>query len=144
MPSTFEAKFASFAAASLAEQFGDRDDAGALTTASYHSPAVSPDAAAYSLASPIWSSVRFEDVIDPVDGGLVRRETRTCHVLRSAVDAAGIEGFEMGAWIEDPDGDEDSAWELSEAATVWGEAFVTFGLVRMPLVRRGEQRRAAV
>jgi hypothetical protein len=128
------------AAPSLMQQFGDRDGNGVLQSAKYHPPYAQPGSPAIELSGAIWSDVRFEDLPDIESGGIMRREARTCRVMRSELDARGIDGFEFNAWVEDPSGDPDAGWTLEESTTVWGEVFVTLGLVRIPLVRKGEQR----
>ena len=139
MPSTFESTFAEYAAPALVEMFAARDSNGDLLIANYYQPGLNAGAPPLQLADPIWSSIRFEDVPD-ISGGYVRRETRTCQVLRSVVDAAGVPGFEANALIDDPSGEPDAAWVVDEATTTWGEVFVVFGLVRIPLVRKNECR----
>jgi hypothetical protein len=146
MPSDFDALFADFAAPSIVEQFADRDDAGELAKARYHSPRFSIAAPPLELSGPIWSDTRYEDVPDAEQGGFMRRETRRVTVLRAELEAVGVEGFERDAWLEDPDDPdrEGSGWPIDEANSAWGEVFVTFGLSRLPLVRRNELRRASV
>jgi hypothetical protein len=144
MFSDFDELFATFAAPALVEQFADRDSNGDLAKALYHSPKYPAAAAPKELVGPIWSEVRFEDVPDIEGGGYMRRETRTCQILRSELEAAHVAGFERGAWLDDPGGEAETAWMLEETTTVWGEVFVTFGLVRIPLVTKNELRSAAV
>jgi len=143
MPSSFSNLFAGCAATALVNQFGERDSIGDLAFALYHSPTLPSGSPAKQFAGPVWTEIRFEEQPD-FDGGMVRRELRTCVVRRSIVEEAGIAAFESDAWIEDPAGDPDSAWMLDEGTTEWGPVFVTFGVVRMPLLNRNECRSADV
>lgn len=143
MPSSFESAFAEYAAPALVELFGARDSNGDATAAKYYPPGQPPGAPPLELANPIWLPARrFEDVPDLNSGGYKRRETWSVQLLRSVVDEAGIGGFQAGARLDDPSGEPDAVWVVDEATTTWGEVFVVFGLVRIPLVRKQECRAA--
>lgn len=138
MPSSFSNLFAGSAATAIVNQFGERDSIGDLAFALYHSPTLPAGSPAKQFAGPVWSEIRLEEV--PYIDGMVRRETRTCDVRLTETTAAGVLRFESDAWMEDPSGDPDAAWMVDEGTTLWGPVFVTFGLVREPLLNKNECR----
>lgn len=81
----------------------------------------------------IVSSITFAEVLSDV--GISRRETRTMRIDAALLAQAGITGYQSQAVVTI----NGEPWQCDEGSTVWGQVFVTLGLVRQPLIRKGNQ-----
>jgi hypothetical protein len=106
----------------------------------YRSPTRPADAEPYEFPC-ILGVEAFAPVHDSVMGTFAVRISRTADVPTALLLAKNINEFEPHARFSAGGYDD---WTLDEAESNWDEAFVTFGLVREPLVNGNELRRAAV
>lgn len=100
---------------------------------------------AAGVTEPIeWQAVmgekRFEPVFDEVTQHTSVRELWEADVRTPHVVASGVSAFQSDASFEIAG----EIWRLDEANSVWDSEFVTFGLMREPLTRMNELRRAPV
>lgn len=137
MTSDFDRAFAEFAAPVLLEQFGERNEHGDDLPLKYWPPYAVEGGEPLLLVG-IAGAVR--NIVQFTIDGEVRRETKSWHIERSAMDAVGIEHSQRKARAEDTDGE----WQVDVDQCIWGSAFVTLALVRSPRTAGNELRSGTV
>jgi hypothetical protein len=124
------------AAVLILDQFGERGAEGEYLRLHYRDPSIG---AAEPFKWPyLLGAQRFEPIYDEVTGETSVKELRTADVPTASVLADHVDGFNIHATFL-VRGEE---WQLDEAESLWGDDFVTFGLIREPLLTKNELRRA--
>lgn len=89
----------------------------------------------------ILSQQEFIEEINQSTGETILRERMQATVATAELSVAGVSYFQFDAQMQVG---ESERWHIDPATTMWGNVNVVFSLVRKPLVRKQEGRRASI